>query len=391
MSRGLGFLRNGIIDQHFSHYRGRLGRLARAAIEEHVRFGFGIDEDTALIVSTSGTLEVLGPGHVTIVDTAGATCQDGPLGCSIKGVHLLCLAHGDRFDPTTGKVTIHPSKKPIQPGKEGYNGNFLIPDIAGRGAVLLALFGGLGNNTRQQQVGVALKHNRHCGHGFQYTFSKTERTQCYEGMFQGVDVEAVIHVRLDIEPVSVTLGPPKTGLPRDLPDGLSRRSLEAISHRGIMLANEQGDFRPDEPVTRGELACALAQTIRLEPRRSAPPVINDVPLGSSDADEISLVVTAGLMTTEEEKFRPADSISRQEAATVLVRLMERYRSKVLKSEPVELKDTNSIAPKYRADVYAAFREKLLAADQDLIRPQASLTRSETAEALFRILDFPWDK
>jgi len=54
---------------------------------------------------------------VTIVDARDAKCQDGPLGCSITGVHLTCLGSGDRFDPKTGLATIHPEKKPIPAGK----------------------------------------------------------------------------------------------------------------------------------------------------------------------------------------------------------------------------------------------------------------------------------
>ena len=67
VSPGLGFLDNGIIDQHFSQRRGRLARLTRAAIEEKIRYGFGIDENTSIVVTRDGSMEVLGPGCLTIV------------------------------------------------------------------------------------------------------------------------------------------------------------------------------------------------------------------------------------------------------------------------------------------------------------------------------------
>src|SRR5208282_846604 len=92
---GLGFFHAGIVDQHFSQYRGRLGRLARAVIEEHTRFGFGVDENTAMLVSGDGRIEVVGTGNLTIVDVANARCSDGPLGCRISGVRLPCLQSGD--------------------------------------------------------------------------------------------------------------------------------------------------------------------------------------------------------------------------------------------------------------------------------------------------------
>ncbi len=75
---GLGFFEAGIIDQHFSQYRGRLGRLSRALIQEGVRFGFGIDENTALSVSADGLLEVVGYGSVTIVDAQGGAATTMP-------------------------------------------------------------------------------------------------------------------------------------------------------------------------------------------------------------------------------------------------------------------------------------------------------------------------
>ncbi len=389
VSRGLGFLHIGIVDQHFSQYRGRLGRLARAAIEEKVRYGFGIDEDAALVVSTDGTMEILGPGCVTILDTDGATCHDSSLGCSISGVHLTCLGRGDHFDPKTGKSIVHPAKKLIEAGQESNLGNFQIPDIAGRGAMLDALISGLGDNISRKQIGIVLKHNRNYGHGYRYTFSKTEQTNSYKGIFHGQDESVVTNVRLDIEPVTLTLRLPETGLPLDIPQGPSRKRLEGILFRGIMLANEQGLFRPNTPITRGELASAIAQVIRLEPARNNPPVIKDVLSTSPDAEEIALVVTAGLMKTEDGFFRPLDPISRQESAAVLIQLAERYRSTVLSTEPVTMKDLQTLAAQHRDAVFAACREGLLTTDDDGFRPRANLTRVEAAEAMFKIIAFPW--
>jgi len=261
VSRGLGFLHDAIIDQHFSQYRGRLGRLARATIEQNIRYGIGIDEDAAIVVNVDGGIEVLGPGHVTIVDARDAKCQDGPLGCSITGVHLTCLGSGDRFDPKTGLATIHPEKKPIPAGKESYNGNFLIPDIAARGAVLDALFSGLGNNTSRSQIGITLKHHRNFAHGYRHSFTKTDRTQGYQGVLNGQWAESVIQVRLDIEPIVLTQRSPKSALPRDLPTGPSRKPLESLVFRGVMLPDDQGLFRPDASITRAELAEAIFKII----------------------------------------------------------------------------------------------------------------------------------
>ena len=64
ISRGLGFLPHGIVDQHFNR-RARLQRLMTAMEASNEAQGFGISEDTALEVSLpDGTFRVLGSAYV---------------------------------------------------------------------------------------------------------------------------------------------------------------------------------------------------------------------------------------------------------------------------------------------------------------------------------------
>ena len=64
ISRGLGFLPHGIVDQHFNR-RARLQRLMAAMEASNEAQGFGISEDTALEVSLpDGTFRVLGSAYV---------------------------------------------------------------------------------------------------------------------------------------------------------------------------------------------------------------------------------------------------------------------------------------------------------------------------------------
>ncbi len=104
MGPGLGFLPGVVIDQHFSQ-RGRLGRLISALILEPAVLGFGIDENTAMIV-TDDQIEVIGQGAVTIVDeseatynNAGEILKDEPL--AICGAKLHILPNGFKFNLKT--------------------------------------------------------------------------------------------------------------------------------------------------------------------------------------------------------------------------------------------------------------------------------------------------
>jgi cyanophycinase len=79
LGQGLGFLKGAVVDQHFSQ-RNRWVRLLRATacIGGDVRQGFGIDEDTALLVDLgSGRARVIGEGGVAHA-VRGATGQCDP-------------------------------------------------------------------------------------------------------------------------------------------------------------------------------------------------------------------------------------------------------------------------------------------------------------------------
>lgn len=109
MGPGMGFLPGIVIDQHFSQ-RGRLGRLIAALAQQPAVLGFGIDEDTAIIVGQN-LIEVIGSGSVTIVDVAELTHSnvDNLLkdeAMAICGAKLHILPEGYRYDLKTRKPNL---------------------------------------------------------------------------------------------------------------------------------------------------------------------------------------------------------------------------------------------------------------------------------------------
>jgi cyanophycinase len=104
MDRGMGFFPGVVIDQHFAQ-RGRLGRLLSAVAQQPAVLGFGIDENTAIVINTH-EVEVIGESSVTIVDVSNLThnnvdelLRDEPL--ALCGVKLHILPHGYRFNLET--------------------------------------------------------------------------------------------------------------------------------------------------------------------------------------------------------------------------------------------------------------------------------------------------
>lgn len=98
---GMGFLPGIVIDQHFSQ-RGRLGRLISALAQQPAVLGFGIDENTAMVVN-GDEFEVVGEGIITVVDESEVVhnnvdeiLKDEPL--AFCGAKLHILPHGYKYD-----------------------------------------------------------------------------------------------------------------------------------------------------------------------------------------------------------------------------------------------------------------------------------------------------
>ncbi|UNU25627.1 cyanophycinase [Microcoleus vaginatus] len=104
MGPGMGFLPGVVIDQHFAQ-RGRLGRLVTALLLQPAVLGFGIDENTAILVH-GDELEVIGESAVTVIDESEKLHDniEGRLkdeGLAICGAKLHILPHGYRFNLKT--------------------------------------------------------------------------------------------------------------------------------------------------------------------------------------------------------------------------------------------------------------------------------------------------
>lgn len=113
LTRGLGFLPGALVDQHFGE-RARLGRLAVAltAPDQPQRIGFGIDEDTALIVKLGeGRAQVAGSGYVTLLDARAAHRTPGRR-IGIAGLTLGLAGAGDSIDLTQLAITAAAIRKP---------------------------------------------------------------------------------------------------------------------------------------------------------------------------------------------------------------------------------------------------------------------------------------
>jgi cyanophycinase len=99
---GLGFIDNVIFDSHFVA-RGRFGRLSEAIAMHPDQLGFGLGEDTGVVVTDGNKIQVIGSGMVIIFDGCQLTHNNAAIleagtPMSIGNMIIHVLANGDEFD-----------------------------------------------------------------------------------------------------------------------------------------------------------------------------------------------------------------------------------------------------------------------------------------------------
>lgn len=102
---GFGFISNVTVDQHFLR-RKRHNRLISVVLERPQVVGVGIDESTALVVSPTGSWEVIGASQAVVYDARNAAVTPAGKTLGAIGIRMHVLPAGSRFDLPTGRASL---------------------------------------------------------------------------------------------------------------------------------------------------------------------------------------------------------------------------------------------------------------------------------------------
>lgn len=199
---GLGFFKEGIIDQHFDR-KGRLGRLIVTGYDHKDMYpiSFGIEENTALVYETdTNKLSVKGENGVVVVDLRRTSKVDE----SYKDIMIGYLESTDVYDLNDNAFIMDESKYTTIGYEYFYRENPVITGSVDADSTLKTTIAyNLIDNEAVNEVSTYLFDTS--GTGFEFRFFKNELTEGYWGQSGAADLYSFENVGLDIRPVTVSI------------------------------------------------------------------------------------------------------------------------------------------------------------------------------------------
>ncbi|WP_089609415.1 S-layer homology domain-containing protein [Dehalobacterium formicoaceticum] len=167
-------------------------------------------------------------------------------------------------------------------------------------------------------------------------------------------------------------------------------NIALLAKSGIVGGYVDGTFQPAKNVTRAEFTKMLAIAVGLAEEKPAQPKFSDVPGTLWSYGFIEAAAKAGLVTGDAAgTFRPNDNITRQEMAAILVRAMGKIDAGTTNASlATAFTDDKSIAPWARGFVVSAVQDGLVGgySVDNTFRPAQNATRAESCAMIARLLE-----
>ncbi|MFZ6742200.1 cyanophycinase [Undibacterium sp. JH2W] len=206
IAAGLGFIGPDVfIDQHLI-IRGRFARMLPVMLKKNYKLGLGVDENTAMVVSNQGEVEVIGYKGAILFDLSQATTDSTQKNFNISNARISYLDRGDRFNLRSKTLT--PSadklKSKLIPAHAYHADQRFYADILAN-TVLTDLMFHLIDSKQERTLGLAFGMDAPVELGFEFSFSKQADSLGYYSNASGTDSYTIHNLHLDIRPVTMQL------------------------------------------------------------------------------------------------------------------------------------------------------------------------------------------
>lgn len=132
----------------------------------------------------------------------------------------------------------------------------------------------------------------------------------------------------------------------DVTDNYHERGLRYLIMKGALTPDANGNYHPNDTVTRGQFATFLSRVIGL-PKAEETIDFLDVPKNNPYYQDIQNAAASGIITGYEDgTFKPNDPITRQHMAVMLERGMKHLNIPTSTGEGLKFKDNDQIYEEY---------------------------------------------
>ncbi|WP_342555671.1 S-layer homology domain-containing protein [Paenibacillus sp. FSL R7-0652] len=175
---------------------------------------------------------------------------------------------------------------------------------------------------------------------------------------------------------------------QDARTSYAREAIDRLVYKGIVAGTTQHTFEPKKAVTRAEFASFAVRLLGLKPVSNNISPYMDTPVKAWYYGNVGAMTNLSILEGKgQNMFKPNASITREEAAALLVRM--------LKQRPVEnnllfytYKDAADISDWARPYVQKVHQLGLMRGSSELFRPGDQVTREEAAVMLDSVLQNP---
>lgn len=173
----------------------------------------------------------------------------------------------------------------------------------------------------------------------------------------------------------------------DLAGHWAEQQVKSLAAKHVVRGVDALNYAPERSITRAEFVTMVmrAMTLTGQATASAANPYHDVPDGQYYTDHVASASSMGIITGYDGQFRPDDAITREEAAVVLARAAAYLKLAPVMPGNSSFADEQSIADWAATSVEEAWTLGLIQGDGSRFHPQQLLTRAEVAAMLDRLL------
>ncbi len=167
----------------------------------------------------------------------------------------------------------------------------------------------------------------------------------------------------------------------DMADSWAKEAVYALAEKNIVNGNENGQFLPDNNITREEFVKLLVCAFDIDAEKKA--IFSDVADGAWYADYVCTAGGAGLVQGAYGAFGVGQSLTRQDLALMVARIMKIKES----DAKTTYTDWVQVRPDAKAAVAALSEAGILNGYPDAsFRPEQTATRAEATLVLYKVME-----